>query len=349
MFTDELTEIRVNKHTVNNAISTARRVLALEAEALNKLNQSLNDNFTQAVNMIAEAEGRVIVTGMGKSGHVGKKIAATFASTGTPAFFIHPAEASHGDMGMIVRGDIILAISNSGESKELHDIIAYAKRFAIPLIGITSVPQSTLSQHADLALFLPLIQEACPNGLAPTTSTTLTMSLGDALAVALLERKGFTVQNYKDIHPGGKLGQQLMSVADVMQKNDKMPVAHESTPMAKVVDIMTKKGFGCILLTDDTGVLTGIITDSDLRSNLFNDGQSALSRSRRWQKSKEARNIMNRAALTIPPNTLVAEAVAIMSDMKNMSRRATQLAVIDEDGKPIGLLDIHDCLRAGFG
>lgn len=333
----------------NSAIETARRVLAIEAEALTQLNQFLDDSFTQAVDMIFNAKGRVIVTGMGKSGHVGKKIAATFASTGTPAFFIHPVEASHGDMGMIVREDIIFAISNSGESKELRDIIAYAKRFTIPLIGVTSIASSTLALHADLALLMPTIQEACPNGLAPTTSTTLTMSLGDALAVALLERKGFTAQNYKDIHPGGKLGQQLLIVADVMQIGDKMPVTHENTAMATVVELMTQKGFGCILLTDNAGVLTGMITDADLRINLFNDGQSAHSRSRRWRKSKEARDIMNRELLTITANTLVAEAVAIMSDPKYSSRHITQLAVIDEAGKPIGLLDIHDCLRAGFG
>jgi arabinose-5-phosphate isomerase len=328
-------------------LATARRVLALEAEALGKLDAFLNESFAKAVDMIAAAEGRVIVSGMGKSGHVGKKIAATFASTGTPAFFIHPAEASHGDMGMIVRGDIILAISNSGEARELHDVIAYAKRGAIPLIAITSRPDSMLAAHADLALLLPVVAEACSIGLAPTTSTTLTMSLGDALAVALLERKGFTAQNFKDIHPGGRLGQQLMAVADIMQTGEKMPLAHESTAMAKVVDIMTEKGFGCILLTDDKGLLTGIVTDGDLRRNLFNTG-NVLSRSRRWKKSKEARDIMNRAPLTIPATTLVAEAVAIMSDMKNTARRVTQLAVVDAAGRPVGLLNIHDCLRAGF-
>ncbi len=342
-----INELAENK-LVDSALDTARRVLTIEADALNKLNQFLNETFIQAVELIANAKGRVIVTGIGKSGHIGKKIAATFASTGTPSFFIHPSEASHGDMGMIVRGDIILAISNSGETKELHDIIAYAKRYAIPLISLTSAPHSTLAQHADILLLLPAVPEACPNGLAPTTSTTLTLSLGDALAIALLERKNFTAQNYRDIHPGGKLGQKLMPVSAIMQSGDKIPLAHESTQMVKIIEIMSEKGFGCIFLTDHAGVLTGIITDGDLRSNLFNDGHSIMSRSRRWKKSKEAQDIMNRSFLTIPANTLVAEAVAIMSDMKNNFRRLTHLPVVDENNKPIGILDIHDCLRAGF-
>ncbi len=336
------------KPVINSPLNTARRVLTIEEEALRKLNQFLNDTFTQAVEMIAKAEGRVIVTGIGKSGHIGKKIAATFASTGTPSFFIHPTEASHGDMGMIVRGDIILAISNSGETKELQDIIAYAKRYAIPLISLTSASESTLAKHADILLLLPAVQEACPNGLAPTTSTTLTLSLGDALAIALLEEKGFTAQNYQDIHPGGKLGQKLMPASQIMQTGDKMPITHASTPMVKIIEIMTQKGTGCIFLTNDQGILTGIITDSDLRRNLFNDGHSILSRSRRWKKSKEGQEIMNRSFLSIPANTLVAEAVAIMCDMKNNNRRVTHLPVVDDQGKPIGLLDIHDCLRAGF-
>lgn len=348
MLVNPFIETKTAEPVVDSTLITARRVLTIEAEALKKLNQFLDSTFTQAVEMINKIKGRVIVTGIGKSGHIGKKIAATLASTGTPSFFIHPAEASHGDIGMIVRGDLVLAISNSGETKELHDIIAYAKRYAIPLIGLTSASKSTLAEHSDILLLLPTVQEACPNGLAPTTSTTLTLSLGDALAIALLEKKGFTAENYRDIHPGGKLGQKLMPVSDIMQTGDKMPIAHESTPMVKIIEIMTKKGFGCIFLTDHAGILTGIITDGDLRRNLFNDEQSTLSRSRRWKKSKEAQDIMNRSFLTIPANTLVAEAVAIMSDMKNNFRRITHLPIVDDHNKPIGLLDIHDCLRAGF-
>jgi arabinose-5-phosphate isomerase len=335
-------------------LSVARRVLDTEIDALRKLSSFLNDSFTRAVEMIAAAEGRVIVTGMGKSGHVGKKIAATLASTGTPAFFIHPAEASHGDLGMIVRGDIILALSNSGESRELNDIIAYAKRCAIPLIGITSNADSTLGARADLALLTPQAPEACPNGLAPTTSTTLAMSLGDALSIALLERKGFTAKNFKDIHPGGKLGQQLKVVSDVMQTGDKMPILRDDAPMTDVVRVMTEKGLGCIVLTDASGALSGVVTDGDLRRNLFNDKSEdtpswlSRSRSRRWRKSMPVSEIMNRAPRAIPPSALVGEAIAIMSDLKNDSRRVMQLVVVGEGNRPVGLLHIHDCLRAGF-
>jgi arabinose-5-phosphate isomerase len=341
--------------TSDAALATARRVLEKEADAVRLLSESLGPSFAQAVDLIGSAKGRVIVSGIGKSGHVGKKIAATMASTGTPAFFVHPAEASHGDMGMIVKGDVVLAISNSGEVRELYDIINFTRRFAIPLIGITSRPESTLAQRADLALLIPAAPEACPNGLAPTTSTTLTMALGDALAIALLERKGFTPEHYKDIHPGGKLGQQLMIVSDIMQTGEKIPVLKASAPMTDAVRIMTEKAQGCILLLDDAGKFTGLVTDGDLRRNLFNDKQQGAvpawisgSRSRRWKKSMEVGEIMNRTPLTVQPSTLVAEAVAVMGDMKNSGARALQLPVVNADGTLAGLLHIHDCLRAGF-
>lgn len=318
-------------------LATAIRVLETEAQALSELSRFLDDRFVQAIDLIASAEGRVIVTGMGKSGHVGKKIAATFASTGTPAFFVHPAESSHGDMGMIVRGDVVLALSNSGEAKELNDLIEYTRRSAIPLIGITSRPQSTLATRSDIALILPPCPEACPNGLAPTTSTTLTLALGDALAITLLEKKGFTAKDFRVYHPGGKLGQQLMTVTEIMHKGDNLPVASENISVTEAVKIISDKGFGCIGLVDGNGKLSGIITDGDIRRKLSADIMT-----------KTAKDIMSLNPRTVGADTLVAEAMAIMNDLKNTFRKITTLLVVDGEGKPVGLLHIHDCLRAGF-
>lgn len=321
----------------NNSLATARRVLAAEAEGLLTLSESLNASFHQAIDVISAAEGRVVVSGMGKSGHVGRKIAATLASTGTPSFFVHPAEASHGDMGMIVRGDVVLAISNSGEARELFDMIEYTRRFAIPLISITSNPASTLGSKSDVALLLPKLPEACGIGLAPTTSTTLTMALGDALAVTLLERQGFTAKDFKIFHPGGKLGQQLMRVSEIMHAGDSLPVASEDVTVAEAVKIIAQKGFGCIALVDGQGVLAGIITDGDIRRNL-GDGLSSMA----------AKEIMSTSPRIAQTDTLVAEAMAIMNDLKNAFRKITCLIVVDTENKPVGLLHIHDCLRAGF-
>ena len=318
-------------------LAVAVRVLESEAKALLELSRLLDDSFLQAVEMISFAEGRVIVTGMGKSGHVGGKIAATFASTGTPSFFVHPAEASHGDMGMIVRGDIVLAISNSGEARELNDLIEYTRRFAIPLIGITSRSDSTLAKRADIVLSLPPCPEACPNGLAPTTSTTLAMALGDALAVTMLEKKGFTAKDFKVYHPGGNLGQQLMEVSEIMHKGERLPVASENISITEAIGIITEKGFGCLGLVNKQGILTGIITDGDIRRKLSSD-----------ILTKKAKDIMSCRPQTVSPETLVAEAMAIMNDLKNVFRKITCLLVVDEVGKPVGLLHIHDCLRAGF-
>lgn len=318
------------------SIATARRVLETEGQALLEMAKFLNDGFHQALEMIAVAEGRVIVSGMGKSGHVGKKIAATLSSTGTPAFFVHPAEASHGDMGMIVRGDIVLALSNSGESKELLDLIEYTRRFAIPLIGITGRPDSTLGTKSDVTLLLPPCPEACPNGLAPTTSTTMTMAMGDALAIALLEKKGFTAKDFKVFHPGGKLGQQLMRVSEIMHKGAALPVADDGVTVTEAIKIITEKGFGCVALTGADGKLSGIITDGDIRRQISSD-----------LLSKAARDVMTKNPKTAAPDTLVAEAMAVMNGLTDSPRKITTLIVLD-DGKPAGLLHIHDCLRAGF-
>lgn len=318
-------------------LETARRVLNTEAQALSRLAEFLNASFDQAIEMISAAEGRVIVTGMGKSGHIGRKIAATLASTGTPAFFVHPAETSHGDMGMIVRGDVVLALSNSGEAKELLDLIEYTRRFAIPLIGITSRPESMLGQKSDIALLLPNCAEACPNGLAPTTSTTMTLALGDAIAITLLERKGFTAKDFKIFHPGGKLGQQLMKVSEIMHREAALPVAAETAAVRDVVKIISEKGFGCVALVNAKGTLAGLVTDGDIRRNL-KDGLL----------DKQAKDIMTRNPRVAAPDMLVAEAMAVMNDLKNTFRKITALIVVDEEGKPVGLLHLHDCLRAGF-
>lgn len=319
------------------ALESGRRVLRTEGEALLKLTEFLSDSFCDAIDIISAAEGRVIVTGMGKSGHIARKMAATFASTGTPAFFVHPAETSHGDMGMIVRGDVVLAISNSGEAKELLDLIEYTRRFAIPLIGITSRAESTLGQKSDIALLLPSCPEACPNGLAPTTSTTMTLALGDALAITLLEKKGFTAKDFKIYHPGGKLGQQLMKVSEIMHTGAALPLAAEDTPVADIVKTISEKGFGCIALTDASGKLAGLVTDGDIRRHL-SDGLLA----------KSAKDIMTRTPRTAGPDMLVAEAMAVMNDLKNTFRKITALIVVDDKGAPVGLLHLHDCLRAGF-
>jgi len=333
----KLQETGAQKAHHDKTLETARRVLTVEGEALLDLSRFLNGAFVEAVDMIAGAEGRVVVTGMGKSGHVGKKIAATLASTGTPAFFVHPAESSHGDMGMIVRGDVVLALSNSGEAKELLDLIEYTRRFAIPLIGVTSRPESTLGKKSDIALLLPACPEACPNGLAPTTSTTMTMALGDAIAITLLERKGFSAKDFRVFHPGGKLGQQLMRVTEIMHGGAQLPVADENTPMREAVKIISEKGFGCVALTKADGTLAGIITDGDIRRNLSPE-----------LLGKTAADVMTRNPKIATDEMLVAEAMAVMNDVKNSFRKITTLVVVDGAQKPVGILHLHDCLRAGF-
>lgn len=317
------------------AIESALRTLEAEASGItalaNALQSDLGPAFDAAVARIRDAKGRLIVTGLGKSGHIGKKMAASFASTGTPAFFVHPAEMSHGDLGMIVRGDIVLALSNSGEAKELNDLIEYTRRFAIPLIGITSRPQSTLATRADIALLLPPCPEACPNGLAPTTSTTLTMAMGDALAVTLLEKKGFTDKDFKVFHPGGKLGQQLLRVSEIMNE---APITNDDASFKDAVRVINEKGLGCVVLVDKAGVLSGLITDGDIRRNIENVPSAA-------------RDAATKNPQTIGPDMLVGEAMALMNGLKG-GRKITSLIVADDAGKPVGLLHLHDCLRAGF-
>ena len=314
-------------------LDTARRVLVLESEALTALADSLDDKFAQAVSVLAATSGRVVVSGMGKSGHVARKIAATFASTGTPALFVHPAEASHGDLGMIVPGDAVLALSNSGEAPELADLISHAKRFGLPLVGITGRPGSTLARAASVPLLLPKAPEACPMGLAPTTSTTMQIALGDALAVSLMNRRGFTAADFRVFHPGGKLGARLQRVRDLMHDKAELPLAAPETRMDAAIIAMTARRFGCLGIQDPDGRLLGIITDGDLRRSL-EAGNTLLSRT--------AADVMTRAPRTVRPDTLAAEALHEMN-----TRAITILFVVDEENRPVGILHIHDLLRAG--
>lgn len=305
-------------------------VLDAEIEGLARLKASLGDVFEQAVEAMRAARGRVIVSGMGKSGHIARKIAATFASTGKPASFVHPGEASHGDLGMITSDDVILALSKSGETPELGDLLAYAKRFSIPLIAITAGVDSTLAASASHVLALPPAPEACGETHAPTTSTTQMLALGDALAVALLRDIGFTASDFHEFHPGGKLGAALRRVADMMHGRDALPLCPAATAMPEAIEVMSKAGFGCLGVIDSDGRLAGIITDGDLRRNMARDVLSLT-----------AADIMTPSPKTVGPDTLAAEALGLLSEKK-----ITGLFVV-EDGRPVGLLHVHDCLSSG--
>ncbi len=317
---------------LHDDLSVARAVLGTEAAGLRALAESLDGAFAGAVDLLAGATGRVIVSGMGKSGHVGRKIAATFASTGTPAHFVHPAEASHGDLGMIVDGDVVLALSNSGETAELADLIGHCSRFGLKLIGISGRAGSTLASAADVALVLPAAREACPMGLAPTTSTTMQMALGDALAVALLTRRGFGASDFRRFHPGGRLGAKLLRVRDLLHGGDAMPLAAPDMKMQDALIVMTAKRFGCLGVVD-AGRLVGILTDGDLRRAM---GPDLLDR--------PLAAVMTAAPRTIGPEVLAAEALHIMNAR---DRPITTLFVVDPQGAPLGILHIHDLLRAG--
>jgi arabinose-5-phosphate isomerase len=320
--------------TVRADLDVARAVLGTEAAGLRALAAGLDDSFTRAVNLLDGATGRVVVSGMGKSGHVARKIAATLASTGTPALFVHPAEASHGDLGMIVPGDVVLALSNSGETAELADLVAHTRRFGLKLIGITARDSSALATAADVALLLPPAAEACPMGLAPTTSTTMQLALGDALAVALLTRRGFTAVDFRQFHPGGKLGARLRRVRELMHVGEAVPMAPPDTLMDRALLLITEKRFGCLGITDPDGRLVGIITDGDLRRAM---GPDLLVR--------RAAEVMTTSPRTIGPEALAAEALHVMNARE---RLITSLFVVDTGGRPVGILHVHDLLRAGI-
>jgi arabinose-5-phosphate isomerase len=330
-----LKAIRGGKGTAAHpSVASALRTLEIERDGLRALVEAMSgpmaEAMSSAVETLKNARGRVIVTGIGKSGHVGQKLAATFASTGTPAFFVHPSEASHGDLGMITRDDVILALSWSGETVELKNILTFSRRFAVPLIAITSRRESALGRSADVVLELPRIKEACPHGLAPTTSTTVQLALGDAIAIALLETKGFTAHDFKVFHPGGSLGAQLKFVTDVMHKSDQLPLAPETTPMSDAILIMTQRSFGCLGVVDGKGRLVGIITDGDLRRHMSRNLMAA-----------RVGDIMTRKPKTIRPGVLASAALEMLN-----SSRITALFVVDR-GKPVGIVHVHDLLRMG--
>jgi arabinose-5-phosphate isomerase len=314
-------------------IATGRRVIALEAAGLRALADTLGPGFAEAVARLLAVRGRVIVSGMGKSGHVARKIAATLASTGTPALFVHPAEASHGDLGMITAEDVVLLLSNSGETPELAAIVDYTRRFAIPLIGVAGRAESTLLRQSDIALVLPPAPEACPVGLAPTTSTTMMLALGDALAVALMEHRAFTPEDFRGLHPGGRLGARLARVADLMHAGEEMPLTVPTAPMAEALLEMSRKGFGVVGVVGEHGELVGIVTDGDLRRHM-----AGL-----LERSVEA--VMTRAPRTIPTTALASEALGLMNARKITTLFAT---APDTPGHPAGILHVHDCLRAGI-
>jgi arabinose-5-phosphate isomerase len=316
-------------------IASARRALEIEhrglAELLAALDGSLGQGLSRAIAAIKSAEGRVIVTGMGKSGHVGRKIAATLASTGTPSSFVHPAEASHGDLGMITGKDVVLLLSNSGESAELRDILGYCARFSVPMIAITAEPASTLGKAADIVLQLPKAKEACPNGLAPTTSTLLQLALGDALAMTLLEDKGFTASHFRAFHPGGKLGAQIRHASDIMHQGDELPLVTITESVARAIEVVNAKRFGCVGVVDAAGRLAGIVTDGDLRRNFAPGFETLL-----------VSDIMTRNPQTIAGEMLAGEVIELIND-----KRITAVFVIDSGNRPTGLIHIHDLLRIG--
>ena len=312
-------------------VASAKRVIDAEAAALTTLSATLGPSFGEAVTLLLNAKGRVIVSGMGKSGHIARKMAATFASTGTPAHFVHPAEASHGDLGMMTSGDVVIVLSNSGETPELADMVAYTRRFNIPMIGVASRAESTLLMQSDVAILLPQLGEACGTGIVPTISTTMTLALGDALAIAMMEHRKFTPENFRDFHPGGKLGAKLAKVRDLMHSGESIPLIPAASPMSDTLLMISQKGFGVVGVTDPEGYLCGIITDGDLRRHM--DGLLKM----------KAGDVMTAHPRTVGPDTLAAEAINVMQG------KITCLFAVDPDGpaQVQGILHIHDCLRAG--
>ncbi len=319
----------------NNAIESALRTVSIERNGLAALEEALanglGDPFAKAVDQIGSSAGRLIITGVGKSGHIGAKLAATFASTGTPAFFVHAAEANHGDLGMIGGNDVVLAISKGGESVELRSIINYTRRFAIPLIALTCNASGSLAKAADTVLLIPDEQEACPHGLAPTTSTMLQLALGDALAVALLEARKFTAGDFRVFHPGGKLGASLTLVGDIMHTGERMPLVRKGTPLTEAIGELARKHFGCVGVLDEDGRLCGIVTEGDMARNLA-----------RNLSELQVDDIMTRTPKTVTKNVLATAALATLE-----KHHIGALIVIDEDNRPIGLVHFHDLLRIG--
>ena len=319
------------RDTLADAVASGQTVIDQEIKGLQALSGGLGKEFVAVVECIAGLKGRLIISGMGKSGHIARKIAATMASTGTPAYFVHPSEASHGDLGMITGDDGVMLLSNSGETEELHDMIAYTRRFSIPLIGIARREHSMLIDSADFPVVLPEVPEASPTG-APTTSTIMMLAYGDALAIALLERRGFTREDFNVFHPGGKLGRAFMRVESLMHGADALPLVSEAAAVKDTLLVMTAKHFGCVGVVDAKGKLVGVITDGDLRRHMSPDLLEKL-----------AKDIMTAGPVTTKALTLAAEALGVMNQ-----KSITCLFVLDDAGVPVGILHIHDCLRAGI-
>lgn len=316
------------------AIRSALNTIAVEKAGMSALEEALQNGlaepFDRAVETIAAMKGRVIVTGIGKSGHIGSKLAATFASTGTPAFFVHAAEANHGDLGMINSNDVILALSWSGETAELKGIVSYSRRFKVPLIALTSGKESTLGRESDVLLLLPKVAEACPHGVAPTTSTLMQLAVGDALALALLEKRGFTATDFRVFHPGGSLGASLSHVKDVMHRGEELPLVKVSTPMPEAMRILSHKQFGCVIVENEDGTLAGIITDGDLTRNVD-----------RPMATLKVDDIMTRSPKTVSPNQLLGATLALLNEAR------IGAVIVVEENRPVGLVHFHDLLRAG--
>jgi len=316
---------------IEKDLEEAKRVLSNESNAINQLAKSLGKNYVEAIDKLDKVKGRVIFTGIGKSGHVARKMASTFSSTGVPSYFVHPSEASHGDLGIIDFSDAVVVISNSGETPEISDLVEYTKRHKIPLITITSNLDSLIAEQSDIALLLPKVKEACPMGLAPTTTTTMTMALGDAMAINLMARRNFSANDFKLRHPGGKLGKQLLKVSDIMHKEEEVPVTKKTSLMSDVIIQMTAKSFGCVAVLDERKLLAGIITDGDLRRHMSDKLLQQL-----------AEEVMTPEPKSISPIALASEAVAIMNELE-----ITNLFVT-ENNFVVGIIHIHDCLRAGI-
>jgi arabinose-5-phosphate isomerase len=319
----------------NGVLKSAKRTLGTERRALESLERAFDGDlagpFMQAVEIIGEISGRVIVTGVGKSGHIGVKIAATLASTGTPAFFMHAAEANHGDLGMVGRGDVVLALSKGGESAELRNVIAYTRRFSIPLIAMTCAVGSSLGKASDIVLLMPNEEEACPHGLAPTTSTMMQLATGDALAIALLEARGFTARDFHVFHPGGKLGAALSHVADIMHTGERVPLVAKGTPLPEAISTLSRKHFGCVGILDEDGRLCGIVTEGDMARNLTRNLSELV-----------VDDIMTQAPKTVKANVLATAALALLD-----KHSIGALIVVDDDNRPVGLVHFHDLLRIG--
>ena len=329
-----MTEMAKKKEAAEKSVLSALNTLSAGRAGLEALSEAigngLGEPFTRTIDVIREIRGRVIVTGVGKSGHIGSKIAATLASTGTPAFFVHPAEANHGDLGMIARDDAILALSWSGETQELGGILRYSRRFEIPLIAIPSGAESTLARESDIVIALPKAEEACPHGLAPTTSTLMQLALGDALAVALLESRGFSASDFKTFHPGGKLGASLTHVGEIMHGGDAIPLVALGTGMPQAVHLLSEKRFGCVGVVDDQGNLVGIFTDGDLARNIERDISGYT-----------VDDIMTRSPKTVTEQTLAATAMDLLN------RHNISALIVVEGKKPVGIVHFHDLLRIG--